>query len=64
MRNMIALSSDGSTYTVRRTLYDSLGFLLHNPESAKYLGRILPSLSDYLHDENEKVSVPVKLVIK
>lgn len=55
MRNLIALANDGSDAAVRRTLYDSLPVLLHNAESANYLVRILPSLRDYIHDENEKV---------
>lgn len=51
---MIALTAD-SLAIVRKTLFDSLPILLNNQESAEYLGRILPSISNHLHDENEKV---------
>jgi hypothetical protein len=44
------LSTDGSSVQVRRGVYRSLSQLLKNPKAVDYLGTVLPSLCQQIHD--------------
>ncbi|XP_075222107.1 uncharacterized protein LOC142324891 [Lycorma delicatula] len=46
---------DGSCADVRKAVYQGFSVMLKNPNSAAYLAKVLPSLQNHIHDENEKV---------
>lgn len=46
---------DGTSFFVRKAVYQGFTQLLENADSHKLLKGVLPSLSKFLHDENQSV---------